>query len=53
MPFAVLSSNTDTKNVPIDDDVTPAVVNTHINEYKQIHNFIDECQPHRRRARPE
>jgi hypothetical protein len=43
MPFAVLSCNTDTNNVLIDHDITQAIVNTHLNEYKQIHNFIDDC----------
>jgi hypothetical protein len=43
MPFVVLSCNTDIKNVRIAEEVTAAVVNTHIIEYKQVHNFIDEC----------
>jgi ankyrin repeat protein len=42
MPFAVLSCNTDSKNVRIDNEVTEVIVDTHINEYQQIHNFIDE-----------
>jgi hypothetical protein len=42
MPFDVLSCNTDSKNVII-DDVTQATVDAHIDEYKQIHAFIDEC----------
>jgi hypothetical protein len=43
MPFAVLSCNTDSKNVLINTKVTQATVNSHINEYTQIHAFIDEC----------
>jgi hypothetical protein len=43
MPFAVLSCNTDSKNVPITDTITQVMVNSYINEYKQIHAFIDEC----------
>jgi ankyrin repeat protein len=43
MPFAVLSCNTDSQNVNIDDNVTPAMVSAHINKYKQIQAFIDEC----------
>jgi serine/threonine-protein phosphatase 6 regulatory ankyrin repeat subunit B len=44
MPFAVLSCNTDSKNVRIDNEfVTQVIVDTHTNEYKKIHNFIDEC----------
>jgi hypothetical protein len=43
MPFAVLSCNLDSKNVRIDDEINQAIVNTHIDEYKQIHNFIDDC----------
>jgi ankyrin repeat protein len=39
MPFAVLSCNTDINT----GGVTQATVTAHINEYKQIHNFIDEC----------
>jgi hypothetical protein len=43
IPFAIMSCNTNIKNAHIDDrDVTPAVVNTHIKEFEQIHNFIDE-----------
>jgi hypothetical protein len=43
MPFAVLSCNTNIKNVIIDDEdeVTTAIVDTHTNEYKQIQTFID------------
>jgi hypothetical protein len=44
MPFAVLSCNTDSKSVLIDTKyVTQATVDSHINEYTQIQNFIDEC----------
>jgi hypothetical protein len=42
MPFAVLSCNTDSKNVPIDQIVTQATVDAHIHEFKQIHAFIDK-----------
>jgi hypothetical protein len=42
MPFAVLSCNTDSKNMRISDHMTQTMVDTHVNEYKQIHNFIDE-----------
>jgi hypothetical protein len=42
MPFALLSCDTDTKNVLIDSYVTQDIVDKHVNEYKQIHNFIDE-----------
>jgi ankyrin repeat protein len=42
MPFAVLSCNTDTKRIPMDEHLTQAIVNAHINEYKSVHNFIDE-----------
>jgi hypothetical protein len=40
--FAVLSCNTDSKSVVIDEDVTRAIVNAHIKEYRQIQTFIDE-----------
>jgi hypothetical protein len=43
MPFAVLSCDTDSNNVRIDDGVTQATVDAHLNEYTQIHNFIDDC----------
>jgi hypothetical protein len=43
MPFAVLSCNTDSKSVLINQKVTQATVTAHINEYRQIHNFIDDC----------
>jgi hypothetical protein len=44
MPFVVLSCNTDGKNVTTDNhNVTEVIVDTHVNEFKQIHNFIDEC----------
>jgi hypothetical protein len=43
MPFAVLSCNTDSKNVLISDTVTQVMVDTYINEYTQIHTFVDEC----------
>jgi hypothetical protein len=43
MPFAVLSCNTDSKNVRITNEVTQAMVNSYINEYTQIHAFIDGC----------
>jgi hypothetical protein len=42
MPFAVLSCNTDIKNVRIDKNVTPAMVSSHINEYTQVQHFIDD-----------
>jgi hypothetical protein len=42
-PFAVLSCNTDGKNVLIAGPVTHAIVDAHIKEYKQIHAFIDGC----------
>jgi hypothetical protein len=42
MPFAVLSCDTDSKNVDIDVEVTHAMVDTHVNEYTQIQAFIDE-----------
>jgi hypothetical protein len=41
-PFAVLSCNTDTKRIPMDEHLTPAMVNAHISEYKLVHTFIDE-----------
>jgi hypothetical protein len=43
MPFAVLSCDTDIKNVHIDQGVTQTVVDTHTNEFKEIHTFIDDC----------
>jgi hypothetical protein len=45
MPFAVLSCNTDSKNAHGNlgiTMVTSATVDTHIDEYKQIHDFIDK-----------
>jgi hypothetical protein len=44
MTFAALSCNTDITNVRtvIDNYVTQAMIDTHIDEFKQIHNFIDE-----------
>jgi hypothetical protein len=42
MPFAVLSCNTDIKNVTIDEDITPALITTHTNEYKHVQAFIDD-----------
>jgi ankyrin repeat protein len=44
IPFAVLSCDTDSKNeANIDEDLnlSQATVNAYINEYKQIHDFID------------
>jgi hypothetical protein len=44
MTFAVLSCNTESKNVLIDNNlVTQVMVDTRVDEYKKIHNFIDEC----------
>jgi hypothetical protein len=44
MPFAVLSCNTDSKNVPIDDRFfTQAALDTDINEFTRIQSFINEC----------
>jgi hypothetical protein len=43
MPFAVLSCNTDIKHMIINVYVTQATVDAHLNEYKQIHAFIDDC----------
>jgi hypothetical protein len=42
MPFAVLSCNTDSKIVIINDYITRATVDPHIDEYKQVQAFIDE-----------
>jgi hypothetical protein len=42
MPFAVLSCNTDFNNVLIDRFVTQAMVTAHVDEFKQIHAFIDK-----------
>jgi ankyrin repeat protein len=42
MPFAVLSCDTDSKNVLIDERVTQAMVTAHVDEFKQIHAFIDD-----------
>jgi hypothetical protein len=42
MPFAVLSCNTDSENVATDGYVPRTMVDTHVKEYTQIHNFIDE-----------
>jgi hypothetical protein len=52
MPFAVLSCNTDIKNVRIEHDfeVNDDMVNTHIKEFKQIHNFIDDYHDITKRA---
>jgi ankyrin repeat protein len=44
MPFALLSCNTDVKNVLIDhDEVTQATIDAHVKEYKQVQSYIDEC----------
>jgi hypothetical protein len=44
MPFAILSYNTERKNETIDNNfVTQVMVDTHVIEFRQIHNFIDEC----------
>jgi hypothetical protein len=43
IPFVVLSCKTDSKNVLLDGSVTPALIDTHVREYKRIHNYIDEC----------
>jgi ankyrin repeat protein len=43
MPFAVLSCDTDSKTVLLTREITQAIVNAHINEYKQVQSFIDEC----------
>jgi hypothetical protein len=43
MPFSVLSCNTDTKNVRFDNDCTASMLTAHLDEYKRIHTFIDEC----------
>jgi hypothetical protein len=50
MPFAVLSCNTDSVTVPITDAVTRAMVETHIDEYKQIQAFVDEYHNVAKRA---
>jgi hypothetical protein len=42
MPFSVLSCNTNTTDIPIDADVSQAMVDSHIAEYKAVHAFIDE-----------
>jgi hypothetical protein len=44
MPFAVLSCNTDSKSVHINNRyVTQATMNIHINKFKLTQNLIDEC----------
>jgi hypothetical protein len=43
MPFSVLSCNADATDPLINDQVTQAVVDGHLAEYKRVHNFIDEC----------
>jgi hypothetical protein len=40
--FAVLSCNTDAKNVKIDNNVTISMRDAHIEEYKSVQAYIDE-----------
>jgi ankyrin repeat protein len=42
MPFSVLSCNTNTTDIRIDANVTQAMVDTSIEEYKAVHAHIDE-----------
>jgi ankyrin repeat protein len=40
--FSFLSCNTDAKNVKIDSEVTTAIRDAHIEDYKHVQGFIDE-----------
>jgi hypothetical protein len=43
--FAVLSCDTDSKSILLDvrKDVTQAMVDAHVRDYRQVHTFIDAC----------
>jgi hypothetical protein len=42
MAFSLLSCNTNVTDIQIDECATQDMIDAHIAEYKQVHNFIDE-----------